>query len=213
MGGDFKNAFKFENASSYLLVHSNLSFFFSVANKWKVFSHERKQDRAARCPVSCWTSLTLERIIIPMMVWHLYAFTSMPLWVKMKLRNLSACTPNERLAGFNRMCNSWLTLWYLQSLLCDPPFLKSSLSYHQCKPPCCVLFILRTPRPWVFDRRRLHSKPQRVWRCNNIFMIGHECCLACINMIHLNLVVSKVGVHETHDFITWRFINQTIYIR
>lgn len=38
MGGDARNTFKFDNASLLLLVHFNLSFFFSMAKKQKTLS-------------------------------------------------------------------------------------------------------------------------------------------------------------------------------
>lgn len=58
MGKNSKKEFKFDNVSLHSFVHSNFSFFFKVAKKWKVLS--LAQDKVAKCPISCWIYLRLE---------------------------------------------------------------------------------------------------------------------------------------------------------
>lgn len=68
MGGNGRNDFTFENASSHFIVHPNLSFLFRAAKKRKalLLAHDRKRDKVVRRPMSCYTYLTLVGFLIVM---------------------------------------------------------------------------------------------------------------------------------------------------
>lgn len=196
MGEDTRNSFMFKNTSSHLLIHLKVSFFFSVEKKWNILSsaQERKWDKAVGRLISCWTSLTLEGLLVPMLAWNFSGVAFVPLLINMKPRNFPAWTKYEQLLDSSTCYNYRLTLGHIPSLSWGSPFMRYSLSNHQCK---TIGF------PLMFWEHCFHEslisgvyvlKPKGYDVITIVAMIGHECCFWHIDEIHLNMVVFELGV-------------------
>ena len=103
MGGELKNVFNAENASSHFVSH------------WKAFFKTWKKDRhlslsldtnrlkATILPIRRWTSFIPDGGGMSSIAFILFGFASIPRWLTMKPRNFSADTPKAHLAGFSFM--------------------------------------------------------------------------------------------------------------
>jgi len=104
IGGLDKKDFILLKGSSHSGVHSKFSFLMDAKKEKALLpTHERKRDKAANLPVTIWTSLILDGLLMLMMAWNLSGLVSMPLRVRRKPKNFPAWTPKVHLARFSRM--------------------------------------------------------------------------------------------------------------
>lgn len=119
-GSDARKVFILENTLSKSSVHLKFSFLFRVEKQRKGLSltQERNQDKAERQLINCRVSLKFVGLLMLIMACHLFGVTIIRLFIYMKAKNFSSCTPKKQLEGI------WHMLYFLTDPRISPKFGK-----------------------------------------------------------------------------------------